>query len=72
MQAPGVIGLIDLLVDPAAVNVLGELTIYATASMPGSGAVQAAGAVHMFSIGGVPVIAMPSPPLQTSQGESSV
>jgi hypothetical protein len=67
-QAPAVIGLIDLVIDPIVVNVLGELTIYATASMPGTGFVQAAGAVHMFSIGGVPVLAMPCPPLQTNGG----
>ncbi len=55
------LALIDLRVDPAAIHNQGRVSIFATTSIVGSGVVQAAAFVHLLSIDGTVVLAMPSP-----------
>jgi hypothetical protein len=74
----GLIQLIDVMLDPALVHAMGQLTFYATASIAGSGTVSSADAVRFLSIDGFVVLAMapprpiPHPPGQQVPGPGSI
>jgi len=57
--ASGCVALIDIVLDPAMVQAAGHLTVWARAGIVGSGAPTAAATVHLLSISGVIVWAMP-------------
>jgi hypothetical protein len=68
----GLISLLDLSISPATFQSLGQFSIYATASIVGSGVVQSAGSARFLCIGGVPVLQMAVPrPTSSQSGPAS-
>lgn len=63
----GLLSLLDLGIDPALIHALGQVSLYATGSVIGSGAVQSAASVRLLSIDGVIVLQMLSPRLVEAQ-----
>jgi hypothetical protein len=57
--ASGCVALIDVVLDPNIVHAAGHLTVWARAGIPGASAATSAASVHLLSIAGIIVWAMP-------------
>ncbi len=63
----GAVAVIDVPFSPSLVHAAGQLTLWASASMPGFEGESLGAAIHLTSIGGVVAFAMPAPAAVISQ-----
>jgi hypothetical protein len=59
--------LLDIRLEPAMILAAGQLTFYATATVPGAGTILSADTVRLLNIDGIVVLVMPPPRPENSQ-----